>query len=269
MRQGVRPWMPIYLFLCGLPATVLQTRAATARATEERDSEVLKAKQLREEVQRNPTLRKEVETEAQQKLEAQREYAFSQMQQLGLLRINLLDSIPRQLTASKVFCAWREQAQLELQQLREREQSSTEHLAQLTDAFLLAKENMAQNLYRIDEDYGSTTASYLGETMDVLPITTPEAFALKHQQAPEYPSWIRSRAGRMDWSSTWPPGKRFSLRQAPQIPWRLEHYRWLKEGAGLRLFNDSSCDDRTPQSGIRPGAHLANLMWRDRGKEWV
>ena len=228
----------------GTPASVLRVRAA--KVEEERESEVLKVKQLREEVKRNPALRKEVETEAQQKLEAQREYAFSQMKDCEFHRINGLGSFPRQIAASKVFCAWRKQALLELQQLRETERSSTEHLAQLTDAFLLAKENMARHLYHTDEDYGSTTSNYLGETMDVLPITTPEAFALKHQHPPEHPSWIRSGVGAMAWSSTWPPGKRFSLRQTPQISCRPEQYRWLKEGAGLQLVNDSSCDDPLP-----------------------
>ena len=228
----------------GTPASVLRARAA--KVEEERESEVLKAKQLREEVKTNPVLRKELETEARQKLEAQRDYAFSQMEGRELERVHGMGSIPGQIAASKLFCAWRKQALLELQQLRETERSSTEHLAQLTDAFLLAKENMARHLYHTDEDYGSTTSSYLGETMDVLPITTFQAFALKHQHPPEHPSWIRSGARKIAWSSTWPPGKRFSLRQTPQIAWRLEHYHWLKEGAGLRLVNDSSCEDPLP-----------------------
>ena len=244
MKHEFQPWMTMVVISSGFPARMVRARQAACE--EFTNPEVLKAKQLRKEVERNPTLRKEVEAEAQQKLEMQREYAFSRMNHLELLRINGIGAISRQLAASKVFCAWRKQAILELQQLRERERSSTEHLAQLTDAFLLAKENMARDLYRADEDYGSTTASYLGETMDVVPITTPEAFALKHQHPPEYPSWIRSRAGKMAWSSTWPPGKRFSLRQTPQIPWRSEHYRWLKEGTGLLLVNDPSCDDALP-----------------------
>ena len=221
-------------------------RARRAAAEDERHCEVLNVKQMREEAKTNPVLRKEVETEARQKLDAQREYAFSQMEGRELERIHGMGSIPGQIAASKLFCAWRKQALLELQQLRETERSSTEHLAQLTDAFLLAKENMARHLYHADEDYGSATSSYLGETMNVLPITTPEAFALKHQHPPEHPSWIRPGPRAMAWSSTWPPGKRFSLRQTPQIPWRLEHYRWLKEGVGLRLVNDSSCDDPLP-----------------------
>ena len=234
--------VPIY---AGLPASV--KHAHRAEVEDERASEILKAKQLREEVKKNPALRKEVEKEARQKLEAQREYAFSQMQYRELLGINFPGSISRQISASKLFCAWRKQALLDLQQLRERERSSTEHLAQLTDAFLLAKENMARHRYRTDEDYGSIASSYLAETMDVLPITTLDAFARKHQQPPEHPSWIKSRAGKMmAWSSTRPPGKPFSLRQTPRIPCRPEHYRWLKEGAGLRLVNDSRCDEPLP-----------------------
>ena len=147
------------------------------------------------------------------------------------------------------------------------ERSSTEHLAQLTDAFLLAKENMARWGYLADRDYGSTTSSFLGDIMDVLPITTLDAFAQKYQPPPEQPSWIRSRIEKMAWSSTSPPGKRFSLRQMRQILWRPEHYRWFKEGAGLRLFSDASGDDRTPQKGPRIWAQLAGLMWADKRKE--
>ena len=53
---------------------------------------------------------------------------------------------------------------------------------------------MDRHLYRIDQDYGSTTSSYLGGIMDVLPIITPKVFALKYQRPPEYPCWIRSGA---------------------------------------------------------------------------
>ena len=239
--------------------------ANSARTREKRDSEILKVKQLREEIKTNPTLRKEVETEARQKFEAQRDYAFSQMRDSELRRIHCWGSISRQIAASKVFCAWWKQAQLELEQLRETERSSTEHLARITDALLLAKEDMAWDRYPMDRDHGSTTSSYLVYFMDVVPITSLDAFAQKHQHPPEHPSWIKSRAEKMDWSSTSPPGKRFSLRQMAQILWRPEHYRWLKEGAGLRLFKDSSCDDRTPQNGLRPWAHLADLIWADRG----
>ena len=239
------------MILAPFPMTVRRTRAWAAEWhkewNKERDAEIQKVKELREQVKTNPTLRKEVETDARQKLEAQRDYAFSEMEDHELRRIHYRASISDQVAASKLFCAWRKQALLELQQLRETEErSSAEHLAQLTDAFLLAKENMARHWYLVDEDYGSTTSSYLGETMDVLPITTLDAFAQKHKRPREHPSWIRSRAGKMAWSSTSPPGKRFCPRQTPQTTWRPEHYRWLKEGAGLRLFSDSSRDDRTP-----------------------
>ena len=230
------------VILSGIPANVLQFRARAAQVNEAWDSEVLKVKQLREEIKTNPTLRKEVETEARQKFKAQRDYAFSQMTGQELRHIRCWGAISQQIAASKVFCAWRKQALLELEQLRETERSSTEHLARITDAFLLTKEDMAWDGYLMDRDYGSTTSSYLSYFMDVLPITSLDAFAQKHQHPPEYPSWIKSRAGKMAWSSTSPPGKRFSLRQMAQILWRPEHYRWLKEGAGLRLFSDSSCE---------------------------
>ena len=242
----------MFMILSPVPMTVRRTRAWAAEWSKEwnkeRDAEILKVKQLWEQVKTNPTLRKEVETDARQKLEAQRDYAFSEMEDHELRRIHDRASISNQIAASKIFCAWRKQALLELQQLRETEEerSSAEHLARLTDAFLLAKENMARDWYLVDEDYGSTTSSYLGETMDVLPITTLDAFAQKHKRPPEHPFWIRSRAGKMVWSSTWPPGKRFCPRQTSQITWRPEYHRWLKEGAGLRLCSDSSCDDRTP-----------------------
>ena len=251
----------------GTPGSVLQANAASR--DEERESEVLKVKQLREEVKTNPTLRKEVETEARQKLEAQRDYVFSQMKDRGLQNLRCGRAISEQREVSEVFCAWRTQALLELQQLRETERSSPEHLAQLTDAFLLTKENMARWGYHIDRDYGSTTSSVLGDIMDVCPITSLDAFAKEHLHPPEHPSWIKSRVGKMDWSSTSPPGKRFSLHQKPQMLWRPDHYRWLKEGAGLRLFSDASGDDRTSQKGFRPWALLADLMWADKRKEWV
>ena len=228
------------LFMATTPGS--QLIANWAQMQEERDSEVLKVKQLREEIKTNPTLRKEVETEARQKFEAQRDYAFSSMTSLELAKIHFRGGISQQIAASKVFCAWRKQALLELEQLRERERSSTEHLGRITDAFLLAKEDMAWDWYRMDTDYGSATSSYLAYFMNVLPITRLDAFAQKHQHPPEHPSWIKSRAGKMAWSSTSPPGKRFSLRQMAQTLWRPEHYRWLKEGAGLRLFSDSSCE---------------------------
>ena len=244
------------------PGSVLVENSV--RMQEQRDSEVLKAKQLREDIKTNPTLRKEVEMEARQKFEAQRNYVFSQMTGRELRRIHGRGAISQQIAASKVFCAWRKQALLEVEQLRETERSSTEHLARITDAFLLAKEDMAWDWYLVDRDYGSATSSYLGYFIDVLPIACLDAFVQKHQHPPEYPSWIQSRAEKMAWSCTSPPGKRFSLRQMAQTLCRPEHYRWLKEGAGLRLFNDSSCDDRTPQNGLGPWAHLADLMWADR-----
>ena len=68
--------MAMGVIISGTPASVLRARAAQVEV--DSPSEVLKVKQLREEVRRTPALRKEVETEARQRLELQRDYAFSQ-----------------------------------------------------------------------------------------------------------------------------------------------------------------------------------------------
>ena len=58
------PIMSMCMFSAGTPPSAL--RARIAKLEEERASEVLKAKHLREEVKRDPTLRREIEQETWQ-----------------------------------------------------------------------------------------------------------------------------------------------------------------------------------------------------------
>ena len=221
--------------------------ARAAEMEEERASELLKVKNLREEVKRNPTLHRQIELEAWRKLEVQRDYAFQQMEDIELHRLGWAFS------AHKMFWAWRKQAQKEWQQLRETEQSSKERLEQIMDNFLLAKEKEARNPYMVEyTDY-----------QKVLPITTPAAFALEHYHTPELHLWFKSRAAKIVSPSTWPPGKRFSLCDILQTPCKLEHHPWMKESVGLELLKGSGCGDRTIQKRLGLWQHLAKLMWRD------
>ena len=150
--------------------------------------EWLKAEQLRQECERDPALRRKIETEAQQRLEAQQDYAFGQMEDnilQGRLGMN----------AHRLFWSWRKQALSELQQLRETQRSSREHLAQITDTFLFAKANVALDHDNRGERYISITSGYPAHVHDVLPITTLAAFALKQQQTSERLPLDRSGAG--------------------------------------------------------------------------
>ena len=199
--------------------------------------ELLKAEQTKRECERDPALRRKWELEAQQRREAQQDYAFGQMEDQELSRIYLTRG---GMAAHKLFWAWRKQALSELQQLRETERSNQEHLAQITDTLLFAKANVALNPDNEGDSYISTTSGYPAHINDVLPVTTLAAFALKHQHSPE--RLYRSGAGGGKASSTrWRPGKRFSI---PQILCKPEYYRWLEIGAGLGLVRDSGYDDR-------------------------
>lgn len=88
MNHNLRPWMAIVMILAPFPGTVIRTRAFAAEWYKARDVEVQKVKQLREQVKTNPALRKEVETDAWQKLEAERDCAFSEMEYYELRRIH-------------------------------------------------------------------------------------------------------------------------------------------------------------------------------------
>ena len=233
------------MFSPGIPPSVL--RARRAELDEGRAFELLKATHLREEVKRDPTLRREIELEAWQKLQVRRHYAFEDMEDSALRRCSFLN-----LRSHKLFWAWRKQAKMELQQLRETEQSSKERMAQIMDAFLLARENEARDPYTFDD---STDTS-------VLPITTPAAFALKY--TPEHRPWFQSGARESILPSACPPGKRFSLCEILQIPCKPEHYRWLNKSVGPGLIKDSGSGDRTPQKRLGLWPHLAKLMWRDK-----
>ena len=130
--------MSMCMFSAGTPPSALLARRA--KLEEERASELLKAKHLREEVKRDPTLQREIELGAWQKLEVQRRYAFAEMEDSESQRITSLRS-------HKLFWAWRKRARMELRQLSETEQSSPERMAQIMDTFLLARENAARDPY--------------------------------------------------------------------------------------------------------------------------
>lgn len=82
---------------------------------EQRLLKVLKAEQLAKECETNPALRREMQLEAQRKLEAQRDFAFQEMQDLELQRIYRIPSLPQEIAGHKQFWAWRKQAKMELE----------------------------------------------------------------------------------------------------------------------------------------------------------
>ena len=211
----------------GTPPSVLLARIAELE--ERQASELLKAQKFREEVKRNPALRKEVELEARQQLETQRDDAFSRMEDFELHRLSGLREHKR-------FAAWRKQAKMELRQLRETERLNRENTTQNIDAILSASAKLAQDIANTGAVDESTPSGWPAYMTDILPITTPAAFALKYQDTPE--SWFELAAGQMISPPTCPPGKRFSLGEILQIPCKPEHYRWLKVGVGSVVGDD-------------------------------
>lgn len=151
---------------------------------ERRAQKLQKAEQLRKELESNPALCEEMELEAWRKVEARRDYAFHQMEDMELHRIFGLGSIFRELPAHKVFWAWRKQALSELQQLREAERSSREKLAQDPDALLAAKKDMIRHFTSTDEreeDDPASWSTYSEYHTRILPITVPAEFARTHR----------------------------------------------------------------------------------------
>lgn len=96
---------------------------------EQRKLDMLKAEQVAKECETNSVLRNQMQ------LEAQRDFAFQQMQDLELHRIYALSSPLQQIPAHKQVWAWRKQAKMELEQLRETERLSRERFAQDIDLF--------------------------------------------------------------------------------------------------------------------------------------
>ena len=96
------------------------------RQQEVRASELLRREQFIQKVEENPALRQGMQLEAERKFEAQQDVAFQQMQDAELLRIYHIPYMFQQIEAHKRFWAWRKQAVLELQQLRETQRLTAE-----------------------------------------------------------------------------------------------------------------------------------------------
>ena len=233
-----------------------------AHQQEVRASELLKREQFIKKVEETPALRQGMQLEAQRKFEAQQDLAFQRMQDAELLRIYHIPYMFRQIKAHKRFWAWRKQAALELQQLRETQRLSTEHLERTTDSFISAIEKVTWDPVDTGESSNSITLKYTTDTANVLPITTPAAFALKYEHTSDSRSWFRSRTEDTASPFGRPPGKRFSFCEMPQIQCKPGHYRWLQESVKLRLVKGLSYGDQTPRSNFGLWTQLENLMWK-------
>lgn len=201
---------------------------------EQRRSEILEAERLAKECETNPNLRHEMQLEAQQELEAQRDSAFQDMQFRELQRVSSLPSPTQQMLGHKQFWAWYKQAKLELKQLRETERSNREHLAQDTHAFTFSRKDPPSQPISTDKTRTSSSSYFSNEIADILPITTPDAFALEHPP-PELRLWFQARPEKKASTSVEPPGKRFSVCEMPQIGCKPEHYIWLQKGLRPRF----------------------------------
>ena len=226
---------------------------------EQRASELLRRDQFIRKVEENPALRQAMQPEAQRKLEKQQDVAFEQMQGTELNRIYSIGCRFQEWEARKCFYAWRRQARLELQQLRETQRLSAEHLGRTTDNFISALEGVTWYPLDTGESHNTITLEYATNTVD-LPITTPAAFALTYQS--DSRPWFRSRNEETVSPLGRPPGRRFSLCEMPQIHCDPQHYRRLQESVEIRLVKGSSDADQTPRKGFGLWTQLARLMWK-------
>ena len=243
--------MPIIACFGGVSSPSVRL-AILAQEEERRATELLKAKQFREELGKKPALRQQVRMEAQRKLEARRDSAFKHMEHMELQRIFCVGSIPRQITAHKRFWAWRKQAVLELQQLRETERLG---MAQGTDTFIPPMENVTWDHTDAGESRVSITFKDPTDITNILPITTPAEFALKQQHTSDHSPGFRSGTEEMPSSPGLPPGRRILFSDMSQIRCDPEHYRWLRQSVSLRLVKGSS------RGKSRLWTQLASLMW--------
>ena len=251
------------MFLACWGGTPVSARPSyIAHQQEVRSSELLKREQFIYKIEENPALRQGMQHGAQRKFEAQQDVAFQQMQDAELLRIYRMGSMYQEIEAHKRFWAWRKQAVLELQQLRETQRLSTKHLERTTDTFVSAIEKVTWDPVDAGESKNSITLKYRTDTTNLLPITTPADFALKHQDTSDSRPWLRSRTEGTASPFGRPPGKRFSFCELPQIKCKPEHYRWLREGVKMRLVKGFSYGDQTPQNSSGPWTQLAKLMWK-------
>lgn len=233
-----------------LPPSV--TPSYIAHQQKVRASELLRREQFIKKVEENPALRQGMQLEAQRKFEAQQDVAFQQMQDAELLSIYYIGSMFQEIKAHKRFWAWRKQAAMEFQLLRETQRLSTEHLERTTDTFISAIEKVTWDPADIGESKNSITLKYTTDTTNILPITTPAAFALKYPHMSDSRPWFRSGTEELDSPFGRPPGKRFSFCEMPQIQCKPEHYRWLQESVKVRLVKDLSYGDQAPQQSSGP-----------------
>lgn len=209
-------------------------RRACIAQEEQRRLEVLKAEQLSKDLERNPALRHEMQLEAQRKLEAQRDFAFQEMQDGELCRIYRIPSPTQEIAAHKQFWAWRKQAKSEIEQLRETERLSRERFAQDIDASIHPRRSSPIQPTNTGESHVTTSLSYPNHISNILPITTPAAFALKQQSTQDQSGTEEkgSSCGR-------PPGRRISVCEIPQVQCKPEHYGWLQKGLRVRCYISS------------------------------
>ena len=191
---------------------------------EQRISEILKAEQLARDCETDPTFRHEMQLEGQRQLEHQRDVAFENMQYHYLMSV-------WSFAGHKQYWAWYKQAKLELQQLRETERLDRERRAQETDIFPLLRSNsLSQASQQSINSYESRIQPYPPDrTAEILPITTPAAFRLKHPP-PQPRPWFQSNTEKKASTKVEPPGKRFSAREMPQFRCKPEHYNWIQKG---------------------------------------
>ena len=107
-------------------------------------------------------------------------------------------------------------AVLELQQLRETQRLNGEHLTR-SDTLNPAIEKVSWNLVDTDECKISITLKFSTDTSNILPVTTPAAFAMKHQHTSNHRPWFPLGIEETGASFGRPPGKRFSFREMSQI----------------------------------------------------
>ena len=233
------PKMPIVACFGGASSPSVRLDVL-AREEERRATELLKAEQFRKELGKKPALRQQVQEEAQRKLEARRDSAFKHMEDMELHRVFSGGS------THKRFWAWRKQAVLELQQLRETERLG---MAQGTDTLIPPMENVTWDHTDTGESRLCITFKDPTDITNILPITTPAQFALQQQHTPDHSPCSRSGSLGL------PPGKRISFCDMPQIRCDPEHYCWLRQSVSLRLVKGSS------RGKSRLWTQLASLMW--------
>ena len=202
---------------------------------DERICDLFKVEQLVNELVKDPAFREETRLKVQQALDMKRDFAFERMNGWAV-------GEAYEKGGHHFLSAWRKQASIEMQHLRETERRSWEHWFRWNDEpFVAARINMTFEITSAGESRISNMSSQLPEDekeieknirwasdediTNILPITTPEQFAQGYKR----PIII--------------PGKRFSLCEMPQIRCKPEHHPWLKDRVGLGPVKSSKHGD--------------------------